>query len=140
MEHRHISSAEQAARTSARASELRPESNSKAARAITPHRDTNSNHTCRQLCGTMCWTAVLEDNTAKRKKEAEESKDIRHDKKNSSPGAPRLHATCQICRTQSTNFNTMIVTRISAMSVAWSTLLTDIKEANPCRTTANAVG
>ena len=34
----------------------------------------------------------------------------------------------------------MIVSRTSAMSVAWSTLLTDIKEVHPCRITANAVG
>ena len=82
----------------------------------------------------------MEDNTeTRKKKEAEESKDIRHDKKNSSPVAPRLHATCQIYGTQSTNFNTMIVTRISAMSVAWSTLLSEIKETHPCRITANAV-
>ena len=31
----------------------------------------------------------------------------------------------------------MIVTRTSAMSVAWSTLLTDKKEAHPCRIKAN---
>ena len=31
--------------------------------------DTNFNHRCRQLCGTMSWTAGrMEDNTAKRKK------------------------------------------------------------------------
>ena len=60
MGHRNISSAEQAAGTS----ELRPETNSKAARAITrtethdqTEHDTNSNHTCGQLCGTMSWTA-----------------------------------------------------------------------------------
>ena len=71
----------------------------------------------------------MEDNTeTRKKKEAEESKDIRHDKKNNSPVAPRLHATCQIYGTHSTNFNTMIVTRISAMSVASSTLLSEIKK------------
>ena len=127
-----------------------PENNSKAARAITrtethdgTEHDTNFNHKCRQLCGTMSWTAgLMEDNTAKReKKEAEESEDSRHDeKKKRFRGAPRLHATCQICGAQSTNFNTMIVTRISAMSVAWNTLHTDIKEVHPCRITANAVG
>ena len=31
--------------------------------------DTNFNHRCRQLCGTMSWTAGrMEDNTAKRRK------------------------------------------------------------------------
>ena len=71
----------------------------------------------------------MEDNTeTRKKKEAEESKDIRLDKEISSPGAPRLHATCQIYGTQSTNFNTMVVTLISAMSVAWSTLLSEIKK------------
>ena len=51
-----------------------PESSSKGARALTrtethdgTEHDTNFNHKCRQLCGTMSWTAgLMEDNTAKR--------------------------------------------------------------------------
>ena len=66
---------------------LRPESHSKGALSITrtethdqSEHDTNSNHTCGQLCGTMSWTAErMEDNTeTRKKKEAEKSKDI-HD-------------------------------------------------------------
>ena len=81
------------------------------------------------------WKTTLR-NRRKKLSGRERRYSTRREKKRSC-GAPRLHATYQIYGIQSTNFNTMIVTRTSAMSVAWSTLLTDKKEAHPCRITAN---
>ena len=127
-----------------------PESNSKAAHAPTPHRDTRSNRTRHKLQSQMPPTLRHHELNsgvdgrqhceAKKKRSGRERRFSTRREKKRFRGAPRLHATCQIYGAQSTNFNTMIVTRISAMSVAWSTLLTDIKEVHRCRITANAVG
>ena len=86
------------------------------------------------------WKTTLRSEKKKKEGSGREQRYSTRREKKGSCGAKRLHATCQIYGIQSTNFNTMIVTRISAMSVAWSKLLTDKKEAHQCRIKANAVG